>query len=115
MFSLLLMQTTCFANAYVSGTYKAYKGSQPYVVEAVKVQVQRKGYISSVRNDSGADKCVLLYSADGKTITTEEVGISISSLNGRAMAPGWYKIHPLPNSFDPCYSGCYMGISIQDY
>lgn len=109
-----VMPSACQAGAYISGTYKNYRGNTPYVVNAAKVHLQHRGKIVDVRNDSGADTCVLLYSADGKTITTEQVGIPIATLKGRIMEVGWYKIHPLPNRFDSCYDGCYMGISVAD-
>lgn len=71
----------------------------------------RGGRIYQVANHQNAEEILLVYSADGKTITRESV-IRIKDLPGMRLGAGHYRFHPLlPSLRGNQTSGTYWYVS----
>ena len=70
----------------------------------------RGGRIYQVANHQNAEEIVLVFSADGKTITWEKK-YKIKDLPGMTLGAGHYKFTPLPGFAGNQTSGTYWYVS----
>ncbi|SFO00367.1 hypothetical protein SAMN05660284_02703 [Formivibrio citricus] len=98
--SSALFVSSAFAGCQIEGRGSYTPTGNSYKSESTKWLVPKQGAkIVRVSNPGNAERIVLIYSSDGKTITSE-TSYYIKDLVGMQLKPGHYKFTPLPSSMN---------------
>lgn len=98
--SSALLASSAFAACQIEGRGSYTPSGNSYKSESTKWQVPKQGAkIARVSNPGNAERIMLIYSSDGKKITSE-TSHYIKDLVGMEFKPGHYKFTPLPHSMN---------------
>lgn len=98
--SSLFLASSVLAACQIEGRGSYTPTGNSYKSESSKWQISKRGAkIARVSNPNNAERIILVYSSDGKKITSE-TSHYIKDLVGMELQPGHYKFTPLPHSMN---------------